>query len=85
MDFTQIVVAIILLGVGVIGYFLRATMDRLSKTEQITQDNSKEIELVRQENTLKHDYTTKEFQELKISMKDLTKELKELNSRLAEK
>lgn len=64
------------------GFFLKRVIDDVEHSINLGNDNKNEIQLVKQENELKHDFASKEYSELKTAMKDLTKELKELNNKL---
>lgn len=67
---------------GIISYFLVQTMIKINKNSEVTIQNSQDIALIKQEHDLKYDYLTKDFKELKDVLKDLTREIKELNSKM---
>lgn len=64
--------------IGAVGYFLKQTMERLNKSEQSGIDNHRNIELVKQENTLKHEYVAKEFGELRECIRELNSTMREM-------
>lgn len=82
MDITDMILGA---GLAVIGYFTKRTIDKADIAEQLATKNKTEIELVKQENVLKHGFTGAQFNKLEQAMKDLTNEIKELNTRLTEK
>lgn len=78
--------------IGVIGYFLRRTMNELDealeevrKVKDTAVEAKSKIELIEREYTLKHSHLTEKFDELCDTVKDLTKELKALNIELLKK
>ena len=66
----------------VIGYFLKKTMDELKEVKTISYDNQTEIKLIKADHKNKYDSLTEKFEELKVTMIDLIKEIKELNRRI---
>lgn len=82
MTFEQILLIINGILFAVSGYFLKQTMDKLKSIEEKGIENTTQIELVRQENILKHEFNTKEFKDLRDSVKELNSTIKELNNRL---
>jgi len=80
MDIT--IVAIIAgIAIGIIGYFLNRTMSELDKVKENSEKNTIRISLV--ENN--HIHLTDKFDLLYEAVKDLTREIKSLNVRLAGK
>lgn len=77
-----IITIIITAILAIMGFFLKRVIDDVEHSINLGNDNKNEIQLVKQENELKHDFASKEYSELKTAMKDLTKELKELNNKL---
>lgn len=67
---------------SVIGYFLKKTMDELREVKLISYENQTEIKLMKNEHKNKYDNLTDKFDELKLTMTDLIKEIKELNKRI---
>lgn len=85
MNFTDIVILTNVVLMGITSYFLKQTMDRVKSNEDVGTSNQKEIALVRQENSIKHEYVSKEFGELRESIKVLNGTIKELNSNMLKK
>jgi len=80
MDIT--IVAIVAgVAIGIIGYFLNRTMSELDKVKENSEKNTIRISLV--ENN--HIHLTDKFDLLYEAVKDLTREIKSLNVRLAGK
>jgi hypothetical protein len=67
---------------AVIGYFLKRTMDELKDTKSIASSNKSEIELLKLDYKLRFDNLSDKFDELKLTMSELIKEIKELNRRI---
>jgi len=82
MNFEQILICLLGGLIGIIAYFLQDLMKRFAKVEVSTNRNTTDIQLVTQEADLRHEYLTKEFSELKVVLKELTVEMKQLNSKM---
>lgn len=67
---------------SVIGYFLKRTMEDLKDVKQLSYDNKSQIELLKVDYANKIQHLTEKFDELKLTMTDLIKEIKELNKRI---
>ena len=67
---------------AVIGYFLKRTMDELKDTKSMASSNKSEIELLKLDYKLRFDNLSDKFDELKLTMSELIKEIKELNRRI---
>lgn len=67
---------------SVIGYFLKRTMDELKEVKQMSYENKSQIDLLRVDYKNKVDNLTEKFDELKLTMSELIKEIKELNRRI---
>lgn len=67
---------------SVLGYFLRKTMDELKDVKQMSYDNRSQIELIKLEYKNRVENLTEKFDELKLTMSELIKEIKELNKRI---
>jgi hypothetical protein len=78
---TQILIVLIMTIIGVIGYFLKRTMDQLDKVKDNGDNNSIRISLV--ENN--HTHLTDKFDMLYEAVRDLTNEIKNLNIKLSQK
>lgn len=68
--------------VSVIAFFLKKTMDQLANVERQTNENKSQIDLLRIEHKLEIKSLTEKFDELKVAVTDLIKEIKELNKRI---
>ena len=60
-------------------------MIKINKNETIANKNTTDIALLAQDHKTKYDYLTNDFKELKEVIKDLTKEIKELNAKFSER
>lgn len=67
---------------AIIGYFLKRTMDELKEVKTMSYDNRTQIELLKNDYTNKIEHLTEKFDELKHTMSELIKEIKELNKRI---
>lgn len=67
---------------SVIGYFLKKTMDDLKDVKIMSYNTKSELDILKNDHINKHANLTEKFDELKFSVQDLTKEIKELNKRL---
>jgi peptidoglycan hydrolase CwlO-like protein len=78
MEFDLIKVALGV-GIGVIGWFLKNTMQDLKDVKQMSFENKAQLDLIKNDYQNKIDHITEKFDELKQTMNDLIKEIKELN------
>lgn len=67
---------------AVIAYFLKKTMDDLKETSKMSVENKSEISILKTDYKNKIDFFTEKFDELKITISELIKEIKELNKRI---
>ena len=67
---------------AIIGYFLRKTMDELKEVKSMSYDNKTQIDILKIDYKIRFDNLTEKFDELKLTMTDLIKEIKELNKRI---
>ena len=67
---------------SVIAYFLKATMDDLKSVKEMAYDNRSKLELLQNDYNNKHTNLTEKFDELKLTMTELIKEIKALNQRI---
>lgn len=67
---------------AIISYFLKRTMDDLKDVKQTTYDNKTQIDILKVDYKNKIDNLTDKFDELKLTMAELIKEIKELNRRI---
>ena len=67
---------------SIISYFLKSTMDDLKSVKQMAYDNKAKLELLQNDYNNKHNNLSEKFDELKLTMNELIKEIKELNKRI---
>lgn len=67
---------------AIISYFLKRTMDDLREVKQMSYDNKSQIDMLKVDYKNKIDNLTEKFDELKLTMSELIKEIKELNKRI---
>jgi len=67
---------------AIISYFLKKTMDDLKEVKQLSYQNKNEIDMLKVDYKNKIDNLTEKFDELKLTMSELIKEIKELNKRI---
>lgn len=67
---------------SLLGYFLKRTMDELKDVKTIAYENKSQIDLLKLDYKNKIDNLTEKFDELKLTMSELIKEIKELNKRI---
>lgn len=67
---------------SLLGYFLKRTMDELKDVKSIAYENKSQIDLLKLDYKNKIDNLTEKFDELKLTMSELIKEIKELNKRI---
>jgi hypothetical protein len=67
---------------SIIGYFLRETMKDLKDVKTQSYENKNRIDLLEKEYMLRFDNLTDKFDELKLTMSELIKEIKALNYRM---
>lgn len=67
---------------GVIGYFLRSTMEELKSVKNLSYETKNQLDILKNDHMNKYDNMTEKFDELKTAVIELTKEIKELNKRV---
>ena len=67
---------------SIIGYFLKKTMEDLKSVKEMAYDNKSKLELLQNDYNNKHSNLTEKFDELKLTMTELIKEIKALNQRI---
>lgn len=65
----------------IIGYFLKGTMDDLKSVKLLTYETKNKLDILQNDHINKHATLTDKFDELKLALNELTKELKELNKK----
>lgn len=79
LDFLTLVGGIML---SIVSYFLKRTMDELKEVKQLSYENKSQIDILKTDYKNKIDNITEKFDELKLTMSELIKEIKELNKRI---
>ena len=82
MEIIDILTLIGGLMLSVIGYFLKATMDELKSVKNLTYETKNQLDILKNDHINKYANITDKFDELKSSIIELTKEIKELNKRV---
>ena len=67
--------------VAIIGYFLKKTMDDLKDVKLLSYTTKGDLDILKNDHKNKYENLTDKFDELKSSVQDLTKEIKELNKK----
>lgn len=66
----------------VIGYFLKKTMEELKEVKVLSNETSTKLKVLEKQYTLELEYLTERFDDLNDTMKDLIKEIKNLNDKI---
>lgn len=82
LDTNTIMSTVIGIIVGIGGYFLKKTMDDLDKTKELSNKTATELEVLKTDHLNKHEHLSDKFDDLKDSIVVLTKEIKELTSKI---
>jgi len=92
MDLNYLIGMILTLTVGVIGYFLKRVMtqidemnDKLTLNKENVAENKSKIEILDIQSTSKFQHFNEKFDMLFTSLRDLTLEIKELNTTMKNK
>ncbi len=70
---------------SIISYFLKQTMDDLKETKLMSFNTKSQLDILKNDHENKYEAMTEKFDELKSALKDLTKEVSNLNKILASK
>lgn len=81
MGTTDIIMIVGGMMVSVISYFLKTTMDDLKNVKEMSFDTKNKLAVLENDHINKHNSLSDKFDELKLALMELTKELKELNKR----
>ena len=82
MEVIDILTAIGGLMLGIIGYFLKSTMEELKSVKSLSYETKNQLDILKNDHANKYDNLSDKFESLKDAMVDLTKEIKELNKRV---
>ncbi len=64
---------------SIIGFFLKKTMDELKEVKLLANVTSTKLEVLQRDHDLQLEFLSDKFDDLEDAMKDLTREIKELN------
>ena len=67
---------------SIVGYFLKMTMDELKEVKLLSYKTKGDLDVLKNDHNNKYTNMTDKFDELKLVIVDLTKEIKELNKRV---
>jgi hypothetical protein len=67
---------------SVIGWFLKRTMEELKEVKSLSLETSTKLKVLEKQYTLELEYLTDKFDDLNDTIKDLIKEIKNLNDRI---
>jgi peptidoglycan hydrolase CwlO-like protein len=81
MEVINILTAIGGIMLGIISWFLKATMAELKEVKDLSYSTKNQLDILKNDHVNKYDNMTSKFDELKAAVVDLTKEIKELNKR----
>lgn len=79
---TTILFSVGSIAVAIIGYFLNRTMTNLDSTSKLAAQTKSELDVLKNDHLNKHEYLTEKFDDLKDSIVILTREIKELTSKI---
>ena len=65
--------------VAIVGFFLRQTMAELKEVKTLSYTTKSQLDVLKNDHTNKYDNLTGKFEELKVAVSDLTKEISILN------
>jgi len=82
MEVINILTAIGGIMLGIISWFLKATMAELKEVKDLSYSTKNQLDILKNDHVNKYDNITSKFEELKTAVVDLTKEIKELNKRV---
>jgi hypothetical protein len=82
IDTGIIISTIVALVVSIIAYFLNRTMVEQDKTKELSIKTATELEVLKTDHLNKHEHLSDKFDDLKDSIVILTKEIKELTSKI---
>lgn len=64
---------------SIIGYFLKSTMDELKSVKNLTYETKNQLDILKNDHLNKYANMSDKFDELKVAVYDLTKEIATLN------
>lgn len=81
MEVINILTAIGGIMLGIISWFLKATMAELKEVKDLSYSTKNQLDILKNDHINKYANMSDKFDELKAAVVDLTKEIKELNKR----
>ena len=82
MDVINILTLVSGIMLAIIGYFLKATMEDLKLVKISTFETKNKLAILENDYINKYNALSDKFDDLKVALIDLTKEIKELNKRV---
>ena len=82
MEITQIITIIVGIVIAILSYFTKATMDRLSKVEEMAIATKIKLEILENDHQNKYNNLEFKMEALTALIKELSADIKELNKRL---
>lgn len=82
VDTNTILSTILAIILSIVGYFLKRTMDDLDKTKDLSNKTKSELDVLKTDHLNKHEHLSDKFDDLKDSIVILTREIKELTSKI---
>lgn len=74
--------SLILFLFGIIGYFVKGNLNDIKELKSVSNKTNSELEVLKNDHYNKYESMTEKFDELRDVMKDLVKEIKDLNNRM---
>lgn len=82
---TDIISIILGIAVSLLGFFLKSTMDDLKTFMKMTNENSAKLSLIENDLLNKTKHLNEKFDDLNLSVKELTQEIKSLSREIQKK
>ena len=82
MSIEQLLFGLGAISMSVITYFLKKTLDELDKVKIVAYENKNKINIIENDYVNKINSLNEKFDDLKVCLKDLTLEIKELNKKM---
>jgi flagellar capping protein FliD len=82
MEILQVVGIVFGVMLGVISFFLKATMDDIKKMKECVYSTKTKVEVMEKDYLNKHQNLTEKFDLLNTTMRDLTSEIKKLSEQI---
>lgn len=67
---------------GIIGYFLKSTMEELKSVKNLSYETKNQLDILKNDHINKYANISDKFDSLKDAVVDLTAEIKDLNKRI---